>query len=164
MIPVEIIKETKAYKNIVNKISQLSHYEANGASPEILKLVNMESKAFGSVVEKLLIEVYELEKRVNTQHDARLGDKKIEIKAARYWAGKDDCKWQHIEKNHDYELILFALIDFTSIKCWIAKKDVIIQHMTPQGLQGNWADKSTILPHLIEITSKEQLHDLVKTL
>ena len=162
MLPVEIVKETKAYKNTVNKISQYSYYENNGAAPEILKIVNMESKAFGALIEKVLIEHYELDKRVNTQHDARIGEKKLEIKAARYWAGKDECKWQHIEQGHDYDFILFALVDFNSIKCWIAKKEVVCQHMTPQGLQGNWVDKSTILQYLTEVTSKEELFEFVK--
>jgi hypothetical protein len=164
MILAETIRETKAFKNIANNITQVSYYESKEAAPEIIKLVKMDSKAFGSAIEKIIIEHYCLEKRVNTQHDARLEDKKIEIKAARYWAGQDNCKWQHIEKNHDYEYILFSLVDFNQIRCWLAKKETVIQHMTPQGLQGNWVDKVTILPHIHEITTKEQLQILINTI
>ena len=164
MILAETIRESSAFKSIANNITQVSYYESKEAAPEIIKLVKMDSKAFGSAIEKILIEHYELDKRVNTQHDARLGDKKIEIKAARYWAGQDNCKWQHIEEKHDYEYILFALIDFNSIRCWLGKKEQVIQHMTPQGKQGNWVDKATIIPHIQEITSKEHLRILIDTI
>lgn len=157
MITADLIKESKTYKKVSNKISQLDYYRSNNASEEILKIVGMESKAFGSIMEKLIIEHFSLCKRKNTQHDACFGDKKIEIKSARYWAGQDNCKWQHIELKHDYEFIIFSLVDFDHVKTWIANKSMIRDHITPQGLQGYWTDKNTIMPYIIEFNSREEL-------
>jgi len=138
-----------------------------GASPDVQQLVELDSKPFGTECEKILINIFGLGKRSSTEHDAILHGKKIEIKTARYWGGKDDCKWQHLEPDHDYEFALFALLDFQRFKIWGVKKSLLMGEMrekkivTFQGKQGWWTTKSAILPYLTPITSKADLELLI---
>ena len=73
-----------------------------------------------------------------------LRQKKIEIKSARYRVGKDDCVWQHLEPDHDYEYAMFTLLDFHGWKVWGIKKTLLMGEMrekkivTFQGKQGWW--------------------------
>jgi hypothetical protein len=123
-----------------------------------LQLVELDSKPFGSELEKIVAETLHLGPRTSSQHDATLEGKKIEIKSARYWAGADDCKWQHLEPDHDYEFALFVLVDFHGLKIWCIKKSDLMgplrekKIVTPQGVQGFWTKKSDILPYLTPIT------------
>ena len=100
------------FQAILEKENQKKYYRRMDASPHVLQLVDLDSKPFGSECEKILSAIFGLGKRSSTEHDATLNGKKIEIKTARYWAGKDDCVWQHLEPEHDYEYALFALLDF----------------------------------------------------
>jgi hypothetical protein len=163
IISVNHWKNNKAFKKIQAKLTQKTYYKNNNSCEEILQLVDLESKAFGTECENILCELFELGKRTSTQHDATKDGKKIEIKSARYWAGKDDCKWQHLEPEHDYEYALFVLLDFNGFKIWGIKKSVLMGEMreknivTFQGKQGWWVTKSAILPYLAPITSIEDL-------
>lgn len=139
----------------------MSYYESQGAAPEVLKLVALESKAFGSAAEEILKEIFGLGKRTSSQNDATYEGKKIEIKAARFWAGTQNCRWQHLEPDHDYEYVLFALLGFHEWNCWIVPKRVLMGELrdkkivTFQGKQGWWATKSALEPWLIPVTSRE---------
>jgi len=142
-------------------MTQLDYYTKMQASPEVLQLVALDSKPFGSVSEKIISEILGLGPRTNSQNDATYNGKTIEIKAARYWAGKDDCKWQHLEPDHDYEYAILALLDFHGWKMWCIKKTQLMDLretiVTYQGKQGWWTNKSSILPHLHEIRSVDDL-------
>ena len=105
-------KKTKSFKSIQDKETQIKYYKKNNSCEEVLQLVDLESKPFGSVSEKIICEIFKLGQRTSSQNDGTRNGKKIEIKSARYWAGKDDCVWQHLEPDHDYEYALFALLDF----------------------------------------------------
>lgn len=134
------IASSSTYQDLNNVIIASEYYSQNGAPDEILKLVVLENRKFGSVIEKLMKEKLCLKKPDSTQHDAKheQSGKKIEIKSARYWAGGLNCKWQHLEPEYDYDVVIFVLIDFAEIKCWVQKKSVLIPHLTPQGKQGYW--------------------------
>lgn len=161
-------KTTKAFKSIKDKVTQIKYYTEKGASPEVLELVDLESKPFGSESEKILSEIFKLGPRTSSQNDATLNGKKIEIKTARYWAGKDDCKWQHLEPEHDYEVAMFVLLDFDGWKVWCIKKENLMGELrekkivTFQGKQGWWATKSALLPYLTAIYTQEQLIEFVR--
>ena len=96
-----------------------------------------------------------------------MNGKKIEIKSARYWAGKDDCKWQHLEPEHDYEYVLFVLLDFDRFKIWCIKKSLLMGELrdkkivTFQGKQGWWVAKSAILPYLTPINNVQDLDNFI---
>lgn len=138
------------------------------SSEEVIKLVDLESKPFGSTSEKMIIEIFKLEPRTSSQNDATKKGKKIEIKAARYWAGKDDCIWQHLEPEHDYEFVLFALLDFQCWKIWGIKKSFLMGELrdkkivTFQGKQGWWVKKSAIISYLTPIKTIEDIDNLIE--
>ena len=161
-------KETDTYKSIEEKETQIKYYKANNASAEVLALVDLESKPFGSVGEKMISEIFALGKRTSSQNDATLNEKKIEIKCARYWAGQDDCRWQHLEPEHDYEYALFVLLDFHGWKVWAIKKSLLMGEMrdkkivTFQGKQGWWTKKSAILDYMTPIKTKADLESFLE--
>jgi hypothetical protein len=162
----EYWKNTAAFTTIQEKETQIKHYKRMNASTEVLQLVELESKPFGSVCEKIISELFGLGPRTSSQNDATLNGKKIEIKTARYWAGKDDCVWQHLEPDHDYEYALFVLLNFQGWKVWCIKKtdlmDLRGKIVTFQGKQGWWTRKSAILPHLTPIHTLTDLHAFVQ--
>jgi len=169
ILSCESWKTSKAFQSILEKETQKKYYKRMGASPDVQQLVDLDSKPFGSECEKILSEIFALGKRSSTQHDATLNGKKIEIKTARYWAGKDDCVWQHLEPEHDYEFAIFALLDFHGFKIWGIKKSLLMGEMreknivTFQGKQGWWTKKSSILPYLTPISSRADLEELIST-
>jgi len=168
ILSCESWKNTKRFKSIKEKMTQKITYINAGASDTVLSLVDLESKAFGTEAEEIIREIFKLGKRTSSQNDATLNTKKIEIKAARYWAGKDDCKWQHLEPDHDYEYALFVLLDFHGWKVWGIKKSLLMGEMrdkkivTYQGKQGWWTNKSKILPYLTQINTIQQLEAFIQ--
>ena len=159
-------KNTVAFTSIQEKETQMKHYKRMNASEEVLELVVLESKPFGSVCEKIISELFGLGPRTSTQNDATLNGKRIEIKTARYWGGKDECVWQHLEPNHDYDYALFVLLGFQGWKVWCIKKtdlmDLRGKIVTDQGKQGCWTKKSAILPYLTPIHSLSDLQAFVQ--
>ena len=142
-------------------------YRDNGAHPAIVALAKLENRKFGAEVEKILKSYFGLLPPVSTQHDALCSPSnkptaKIEIKSARYWANGNDCKWQHLEPNHDYDHVLFVLVDYQDIKVWHAKKSVLFKHglVTPQGKQGYWGIMTQLVAsgYLNRVRTKADLH------
>ena len=156
-------KNTKSFQTIAEKETQLKYYKRMGASAEVLQLVELESKPFGSVAEKMMCEIFGLGPRTSTQNDATLDGAKLEIKCARRWAGKDDCVWQHLEEDHDYDYALFAVLDFHGWKVWGIHKSVLMGELrdkkivTKQGKQGYWTKKSAVLPYMTQINTIDDL-------
>ena len=161
-------KNTKTFAAIKSKETQGKYYRRMNASDEVLQLVDLESKPFGSESEKILSEILQLGPRTSSQNDGTFNGKKIEIKCARYWAGKDDCVWQHLEPDHDYEFGLFAVLDFHGWKIWGIKKSLLMGELrdkkvvTFQGKQGFWTKKSAILPYLTPITTIADLQTFLQ--
>jgi hypothetical protein len=136
---------------------------------EVLQLVDLESKPFGTECEKILADIFKLSPRTSSQNDGVRNGKKIEIKCARYWAGKDNCVWQHLEPDHDYEYALFGLLDFHNWKVWGIKKTLLMGELrdkkivTYQGKQGWWVRKSAILSYLTPINSIADLDAFIQS-
>ena len=145
----------ESFIRIQSKISQLEYYIQNDSNENVIKLVEMESKTFGSICENIICEIFKIGKRSSSENDGVKNGKKIEIKSARYWAGKNDCKWQHLEENHDYDYVLFVLLDFQGFKVWGIKKSLLFgviknnNILIRQGHQGYWTNMSKIMPYLI---------------
>jgi len=116
--------------------------------------------------------MYKIGERTSSQNDGVRNGKKIEIKAARRWAGKDNCRWQHLEQEHDYDCVLFALLDFDDWKVWGIKKSILFGEckekniVTHQGKQGWWCEKNSILQYLtpIDTYNINQLDDFLDTI
>ena len=162
-------KNTKTFKSIKDKETQIKYYKRMNSCEEVLQLVDLESKPFGSESEKIIQEIFKLGPRTSSQNDGTRNGKKIEIKSARYWAGKDDCVWQHLEPDHDYEFALFALLDFQGWKVWGIKKMLLMGEMrdkkivTFQGKQGWWVRKSAIVSHLTPIKNISELDAFIQS-
>ena len=160
-------KNTNSFKSMKYKDTQTKYYKTNNASPEVLQLVDLGSKSFGTQSEKILSEIFHINPRSSCQNDGIFNNRKIEIKSARYWGGKDECKWQHLEPDYDYDYVLFALLDFNGWKVWCMKKDLLMGKMrdkkilTYQGKQGWWVKKSCILPYLTPIKSYDDLENFI---
>ena len=161
-------KNTPAFIGIKDKETQLKYYTRNNASQPVLQLVVLESKAFGSVLEKIISELFHLGVRTSSQNDGTFNGKKIEIKSARYWAGKNECVWQHLEPSYDYEYALFVLLDFNGFIVWGITKDLLMKELcdkkivTYQGKQGWWTKKTNILPYLTPIKTITDLSLFIK--
>ncbi len=161
-------KTTKAFQSMLKKETQSQYYERMKSCEAVLKLVELDSKPFGSECEKIIQEIFALGPRTSSQNDGTWRDKKIEIKSARYWAGKDDCRWQHLEPEHDYEFVLFVLLDFQGFKVWGIKKSLLMGELrekkivTFQGKQGWWTAKSAILPYLTPISDIAELDAFIQ--
>lgn len=162
-------KNTKTFTSIKDKETQVKYYKRMNSCDEVLQLVNLESKPFGSESEKIIQEIFQLGPRTSTQNDGTRLGKKIEIKSARYWAGKDDCIWQHLEPEHDYEYALFVLLDFQGWKVWCIKKSHLMGELrdkkivTFQGKQGWWVKKSAILSYLTPINNINELDTFIQS-
>jgi hypothetical protein len=162
-------KNTKTYMEIADKETQIKYYTKMNSCEEVLQLVRLESKPFGTQSEKMIAEIFSLGPRSSTQNDGVKNGKKIEIKAARFWGGKDDCKWQHLEPDHDYEYALLALLDFQGWKVWGIKKSLLMGELrekaivTSQGKQGYWVNKNAILPYLTPIKTIADLDTFIQT-
>jgi hypothetical protein len=163
MLSSTTISGLNSFKKIFKKVSQLDYYVTNESSPEMVRLVGLGNRPFGDAIEDILRETFGFGDRTSSQNDATWGLRKIEIKSARYWGGKDHCKWQHLEPDHDYDLVLFVLVDFQCLKVWAIEKEKLMGEMreknilTYQGKQGWWTEKHKILPYLTEIHSLSDL-------
>jgi hypothetical protein len=160
-------KNTKTFKTIKEKETQLKYYKRMNSCDEVLQLVSLDSKPFGSESEKIIREILNLGARTSSQNDGTRNGKKIEIKSARYWAGEDNCRWQHLEPDHDYDIVLLVLLDFQGFKIWSIKKSLLMGELrekkivTDQGKQGFWTTKSSILPYVTPINSISDLDQFI---
>ena len=161
------------YKTLIlnYKESQLEYYKKNNAPFEVLEIVALESKRFGSISEKIISKIFKLEPRTSSQNDGIKNGKKIEIKCARYWSGKDECRWQHLELEHDYDYVLLGLLDFDgSWKIWGIKKSTLIGELrekkilTYQGKQGWWCEKSKVIGYCKQINNIVELDQILETI
>lgn len=157
-------QNTDAFKCIDDKKQQLVYYMENKSSPEVLRLAGLASKSFGTITEKIICEIFSIQKRTSSQNDGVIMNRKVEIKTARYWSGKDDCKWQHIEPTHDYDFFIFGLLGFSELILWVITKENLMksQKLIKQGEQGYWVTKSDILPHLTRIHSKLDMYNFIQ--
>tara|TARA_B100000886_G_scaffold123723_1_gene83376 strand:+ start:1382 stop:2005 length:624 start_codon:yes stop_codon:yes gene_type:complete len=106
--------------------SQYDYYKKNNAPNSILKYVILPGKTFGEkYMERIAKEYFNFEKRENSSHDHIKNGKKIEQKSARFHSNGDDWKWQHIEMKHEWDYLLLAGLDFTSIRFYIASRKIV---------------------------------------
>lgn len=170
LLSVNNWKHTKAYINNIRRETQTQYYVRMNAAPEVIELVSLDSKPFGSVSETMMAELFQMAPRTSTQNDGVFEGLKCEIKCARHWAGKDDCRWQHLEPDHDYDFAMLALLDFHKWKVWCISKAQLMGELrekkvvTFQGKQGWWTLKTAIMPYLTPIHGLECLRKFVSIL
>lgn len=152
-------KSTTVFKNNSTNHLQLNNYYKY-SDPDIIELVQMTPHYFGIFVEKIVKELLELEPRINSQHDATLNNTKIEIKSSRFWNKQSDFKWQHIEPEHDWDILLCVSLTQYGLNIEAITKDQVIYFIKnncihQQGNQGFWVWSKDI--YLTPIKSKSDL-------
>lgn len=160
---------TTTFKKLMNNLNptQLEFYLKNGASENIVRLIPLSNKAFGEGMQRIISEIFGFEASTNSGHDAVYRGHNIEIKSARYWAGKLDCKWQHIMADHNYKWVLLALVDFQDLKFWVVSKETIRAHPEVFVQQGNaegqglWCSMKKALPLAHPVASREDLDRII---
>jgi|688.fasta_scaffold396543_2 hypothetical protein len=157
-----------SFNSLKEKETQIKYYKKMNSTSEVLQLVELESKAFGSISENIIKEIFNLNRRISTQNDASFEDIKFEIKSARYWGCKDECVWQHLEPEHDYQYVLFCLLDFDKFKVWIISKKILMGELrikkivTHQGKQGWWVKKSNIINYIKPVFNFDDIYNYIK--
>jgi hypothetical protein len=103
-----------------------------------------------------------------TIHDSEVY---IEQKSSGHW-GEDDYRWQHVEQNHKWNILLLCGIDYTCIKFWVMdrktfNKLIDEKKITNQGnkakdsSEGMWFNYSDVKDYLTEVHTDE---DIIRTL
>jgi len=147
--------------------SQISFYRENGASPKIMKHLEMNSTRFGHFAESHTIKVFNLTKRSSPQHDCMFGTDKIEIKSSRYWNNTFDGKFQHIEPSYDYGFIICMMLALEKTHWYIISKSEMLKlyHkgvVKKQGKQGLWFTLENMKPYMSELIYPEILEEYIQ--
>jgi hypothetical protein len=162
------IKTLECYTTMKNKTTktQLDYYIENNSPIEILDFVKLSNKAFGSEIEKLTKEIFQLKKSKHSSYDLSFKKYKFEVKGSRKWGGKT-FKWQHIMEEHHYHFIILCGIDYQELKFWIISKtkflelkneNIVSQQGGGEG-QGLWCDFEKIKEHLIPLKNKNDFNN-----
>jgi len=150
--------------------AMIEWYKEHGSDEKTLRIVSEENKRYGSVMEKIVLAIKLIGNRENSEHDGIKKNKKIEIKSSRYWSQSYNCRWQHIEKDHDYDCVLFVLLHFDgSLKIWGIEKSVLFGELiqknilTKQAKQGWWCDKDDVIEYCKEIKTVDDLDSFLQS-
>jgi len=164
--------KTKAFAKCTTKCTQVEYYRNMNAAAETLQLVALTPKPFGTEAENIIVECFGLEPRENSQHDGKLEGKKLEVKCARWHAPRGnvggDCNWLHLEEGHDFQYVIFALLDFQDWKCWIMTKARLFGEMREKGVlkkqgeEGWTVNKCKIEQYLTPVNFKADILDFMQ--
>lgn len=91
----------------------------------------------------------------------------VEQKSSGHWK-EDDYKWQHVEENHKWTMLLLCGIDYTEVKFWgmnrktfhqmIDEKKIVNQgNKAGESSEGKWFNYSDVKHVLVEIKTDEDL-------
>ena len=137
------------FKELCNFESQITYYKKLGASENILQLVLLNNKTYGTFCEKIVKNKFNFQNSQNSEHDAIFNGCKIEIKSPRF--GKNGNYFiQHLKKEHDFEFILVNLLVHNGYEMRIIKKSDAIPYMTLQKGEGFF-----LLKKYIEMLGKQ---------
>lgn len=90
----------------------------------------------------------------------------VEQKSSGHWG--EDYKWQHVEENHKWNMLLLCGIDYTEVKFWamnrttfkhlISEKKITNQgNKAGESSEGVWFNYSDVKDHITAIETQEQL-------
>lgn len=167
------IKNLKCYNKMKESSvkSQLDYYIENNSPPEILDYVKLSNKAFGTEIEKITKEIFNLKKSKTSSCDLVFNKYRIEVKGSRLWSGKT-FKWQHIMEEHEFDSIIFCAIDYNELRFWIILKvkflelkanKVVTQQGGGEG-QGLWCEYEKIKKYLTPIYCENDIRKFYELL
>lgn len=160
---------TNSFSKIDGKISQLDYYINNKSNKDILKLVALNNKAFGEIMQRIVGETLGMSKATSTGHDAIKNGKLIEIKSSRFWQKTKDWYFQHIMADHKYDYLLCVGIAFDNIELYIIDKEEFF-HLKDDGIvrvqgggegQGMWFQFRDMKDCLHKIESVEDFDNWI---
>ena len=155
------ILSSAAYKELLNKKSAVDFYRDNGASDHILELVNMNARSYGCFGEKFTRNHFRMDSPLNTEHDAILFDRTVEIKCPRL--GKKGTFFiQHIKPYHEFEFILINLLVFTGFKSYILTKRQAMPLLEEQRGEGYFIYQRDLEEHATVIENVVDLRNFIK--
>jgi hypothetical protein len=134
------INQSDAFKKycVSQTHTQRTFYKKCGATDEILKIIDLNNKRFGSFAEDYIRENFELGPRTSVENDATVLGRKIEIKSARRNGKNGRYFYQHIQLDYDYDFLLTTLLEPSGeFVCNIFKKEDILPHLKKQGKNAN---------------------------
>lgn len=179
---MDIIDQFWSSINKKASLTQLQRYEQR-CSPECIKkfiAIGGGSKMGITLEEFARFKFKTLKKRGKGKnsgfdHTFELNGKTIfvEQKSSGHW-GDDDYRWQHVEPNHKWNMLLLCGIDYTDIKFWGMNRQVFNQLMnegkiTNQGnkekesSEGMWFSYSVVKDFLTPIENDENLQMFAQT-
>jgi len=163
-------------KQGMQKPSQTERYEKHGTPEAILRFIRIGGgPKMGITLEKFAREEFScLQKRdkgKNTGYDHKISLETKEIyleqKSSGHW-GENDYKWQHIEENHPWDILLLCGIDYHEINFWVMNRSVFNKlieekkitnqgNNTGESSEGRWFNYSDVVESLIQIKTNEEL-------
>ena len=182
MIGTDILKSCGIAKLLAEAPPPLPvFYQRNDAPSEIVDLVALSNKRFGTDMETLVCNITGCKKIPDTvgetgwdcKHEATGG--RAEIKASRYWQPPRGSrqpptwKWQHLLADHEWSHVILAGVGFQEIKLFLLTKDTfmflmekgIITQQGGAGGQGCWFEykKASTFLHPITGSTLAELHE-----
>jgi hypothetical protein len=161
------------------KLTQLERYEAAGAADSIIKIIRLGGgPAMGTTMEKIARHVFagSLMPRARGgasetgyDHIYKCADGRtlnVEQKSAGLWSdAANSFRWQHIEADHKWDVLLLAGIQHTGIDFWGMRRADFLAAVaagaaTNQGnkskdsSEGVWMDYAGVAAWLVPIKSK----------
>jgi hypothetical protein len=153
-------------------ITQAALYAELGAAEEMVSLVGLGNKAFGSAMETITSNIFCCEKvkdvRGKTGWDLCVKDNHIELKSSRYWGRGENMvwRWQHVLPDHEWAYLMFAGIDIAQIRYFIVSKPQfmrlissgIVTQQGGGGGQGCWFSSRDIIGKVHEFRVPEEIN------
>lgn len=163
------ISRSNDCEKFFNSKTQLEYYIENDSHPNTINLAKLNNKSFGEKMQKIIINLLNLDPPENPGHDATKKNLKFEIKSSRYWIKLKDFKWQHIMEYHDYDYLILTGLDFHEIIIYIlSKKDLIklkennkIKMQGGAEGQGLWFERKKIEKYLTKIDNKNEFYSSI---
>lgn len=161
IIPISVISQSRAYANVIKKRTQYDYYHERGASDEILKLVTMNNKTYGTgFMEAYIRSYFGMTHPINSEHDGVFMDKKFEIKAPRF--GKMGNYFiQHIKPQHDFDYFMIALLQPMGIETFVNRKSDMYEYLRIQKGEGYFLHKNDIERTRHTVTDKDDLKSFI---
>lgn len=174
--------------NSVNKDikpTQLQRYEEKLSPEYIRKFISLGGgPKMGTTLEKFarfkfkVLQIRGSGKNTGFDHTFTVGEKVlyVEQKSSGYWRNnkEDDFKWQHVEANHKWNMLLLCGIEYTDVKFWAMNRKtfdnlVTNNKITNQGnkekesSEGMWFFYSHVKDQVTPIESDDDLLRFVET-
>lgn len=160
--------------------TQLERYVAAGAPDYILKFISMGGgQKMGTTCEKFarfrfgspLAPRAKGKGQTGYDHRLTLPSRKqpvlVEQKSSGHW-GERDFKWQHVEPDHKWQLLLLCGIGYTDVRFWTMSRAKYAElraagkitnqgNATGESSEGTWFTYSAVKEHLVPVATAEEL-------